>query len=178
MARGPAARSPEEKLARGNPGNKPLPEKVEDAAPAIGDHPPSWLKNETALKIWNDLAPELRSLRFLRATDQTAFARYCDNLARWIKLRDKVDGEGGRGESYTTTSNHGTMERLNPDFIAMQKIEDRLVTLEDRFGMSPVARQSILQRMAAMGSSAPAGGLFGAAQPEGHEGEPIGALSH
>lgn len=178
MARGPAAQSPAAKIAKGNPGNRAVVETKDEAAP-IADLPPAWLKNETALEIWSALAPELRSLRFLRATDQTAFARYCDNLARWIKLRDKVDGEGGRGESYTTTSNHGTMERLNPDFIAMQRVEDRLVTLEDRFGMSPVARQSILQRMAAMGAAPPPGGLFGAGatDQEKSEGSVIGALN-
>lgn len=174
MARGPAARSPEEKLARGNPGNRAVVEAKDEASP-IGELPPSWLVDPIALGIWSTLAPELRSLRFLRSTDQTAFARYCDNLARWIKLRDKVHG---KGESYTTTSNHGTMERLNPDFVAMQRVEDRLVTLEDRFGMSPVARQSILQRMAAMGSAPPPGGLFGKDEHQDGDGSPIGALSH
>lgn len=173
MARGPAARPIEEKIARGNPGNKPIPDPVKDETPEISETPPSWLTDDVALKIWNDVAPELRARRFLRATDQTAFARYCDNLARWIRLRTKVDD---RGESYTTTSNHGTMERLNPDFVAMQRIEDRLVTLEDRFGMSPVARMSILQRMASMGAAAP-GGLFDKPKDQG-EGSAIGALAH
>src|SRR5690606_3619285 len=101
---------------------------------------------KAAKEIWDRTAAPLARINFLRETDRAAFARYCHHLAEWWTLTRQLRKDG---LTYVTTSNHGTMKRLNPDFVARQRIEDRLETLEDRFGLTPAARQQILQRLAA-----------------------------
>ena len=93
----------------------------------------------------------MSSLRFVRATDELTLGRYCDQFALWLKLRAQVEDQGA---TVTTSSAHvQDMLRVNPAFRAMMSIEDKLTAFEDRFGLSPAARQSLLTRMAAGGAN-------------------------
>lgn len=69
-------------------------------------------------------------------------------------LRDKVNANG---ESYETESRHGRMQRLNPDFVALTRVETVLGDLEEKFGLTPAARQRILQLRARQGELLPTG---------------------
>ena len=181
MTRGPKPQPGEIKEKKGNPGKRPYvttDQHVEQHAgedavlPEISKDAPDWLSDE-GQKVWQALAPDLKQLRFLRSTDQTAFARYCDYFARWLKLRDAVDEDG---ESYITESRHGTMQRANPDFVLMLRVEDKLQDLEDRFGLTPAARQKLMQQMAAGSGELPLGGT--APVPAENEDMPLGLLQH
>jgi len=116
----------------------------------------------SAKRVWDALAPELGRLKFLRDTDRDAFARYCEHASRWWALTKDLRSEG---DTYWTESAHGKMQRLNPKFMVRERIENRLESLEDRFGLNPAARQQILQRLAALPPS-PLGGLFTAGVEE------------
>lgn len=114
-------------------GAEPLEGQIAGAAP-------DWLDDIGRL-VWSDIGGDLRKRNFLRAGDEMAFARYCDHAARWLRLREKVNAAN---ETYETESRHGKLQRINPDFKAMLYIEDKMVALEDRFGLSPAARYRIL----------------------------------
>lgn len=181
MARGRRAEPAAVKQAKGNPGRR----KIVDApdAPAAPVAAPKDL-SAAARKVWNQLAPELSRLKFLRPSDQQAFSRYCEHLAKWWELTKDLRKEG---ETYGTNSAHGSMLRVNPKFIVRERVEKRLEALEDRFGLSPAARQQILQRLAAINVPlTPAGSLFDRTENTGGEapapqdaapaGSPIGLL--
>ena len=113
---------------------------------------PEFLTPE-GLAVWQRLQPLMSSLRFVRATDELTLGRYCDQFALWLKLRKQVEDQGA---TVTTSSAHvQDMLRVNPAFRAMMSIEDKLTAFEDRFGLSPAARQSLLTRMAAGGVDLP-----------------------
>lgn len=156
MARGRKPKPDALKRAQGNPGKRALPELPVEAAqqplaPPARSSAPARLSEE-GRRIWDALAPELERMKFLRSSDQGAFERYCDTLASYwrvtLELREV-------GETYETESAHGRMLRVHPKFAVQDRLARRLDQLEDRFGLTPAARQQILQRLAAQPTHLP-----------------------
>jgi P27 family predicted phage terminase small subunit len=157
MARGPKPKSGELAELQGNPGHRAVIT-TPDAVEPIAETAPDFVRNAEARRIWSHLMPQLRGLRFVKSTDEIAVGRYCLHLARFIALDAKIEAENGN-VTYTTNTLHGSMERLHPNFAAMMRIEEALVKIEDRIGMSPAARQSLLTRIIPAGSEPPTTGL-------------------
>ncbi len=101
-------------------------------------------------------------MKFLRATDRYGFGRWCWAMAQWIRVTEKLAGED---LTYISESQHGTLKRINSLFIVQQHLERRLVDHEDRFGLTPQARQRILQHMMATPAPPPTD-LFGKGKPK------------
>lgn len=141
MTPGPKPKPAEIAEAQGNPGHRPIV-KTPDVVPQLTGDAAEWL-SERGKKIWADLQARLRALPYVKVTDANALARYCDHVDRWLRLRDLVNQQG---EAYETSSRHGEMLRVNPNFRAMMAVEEKMAAIEDRFGLSPAARQSILAR--------------------------------
>ncbi|WP_127078390.1 phage terminase small subunit P27 family [Rhodomicrobium lacus] len=97
---------------------------------------PEWL-DAAGREIWQLTAPELRRAGLLLPSEEPALARYCDHVARWLKLRAKVNAIG---ETYETESKHCKLQRINPDLKAMLDIEGKIEGLEDRFALTPLMR--------------------------------------
>ncbi|WP_301100279.1 P27 family phage terminase small subunit [Propionivibrio sp.] len=144
--------------AKGNPGRRRRKAMVACEGSSSSTAPE--FLSEAAKKFWDMQAPELAAMRFVRSTDHMAFARYCQHLVTWW---DKTKALETEGDTYTTTSEHVVIKRINPDFIVRERVERQLLALEDRFGLNPVYRQQILQRMAGqVTQTQPATGLFDA----------------
>lgn len=160
--------------ARGNPGRRKRRTAFADAVPVLAAEgpeaaPPPQL-SEPARQVWQALAPELARLKLLRTTDGQAFARYCDTLARYWEVTRELDK---LGDTYVSKSQHGTLHRLRPQFIVQDRLARRLIDLEDRFGLSPAARQRILLQLAA--ATVQPNLPFGGKQPVGAADELPGA---
>lgn len=152
--------SPEMKDARGNPGKRPIKKVVTKAAVAahIKLQRPAWLTDATARKVWDELQG---SLHFLRETDGNVFGRYCVYLADWVTATKEIKASGG--SVYTTSSQHvQDMLRINPWFTVRSRLEDDLVKLEEKLGLTPLDRQKIVAYLA-NAAQMPAGDLFGGA---------------
>ena len=170
----------EVKRAKGNPGKRKIVDAPLDlVAPSAPSSAPKNLSN-LARQVWDRMAPRLEELRFLRVTDTPAFARYCTDLAKWWECEMHLRK---RGTHYTSKSKHGTLHRINPSFLIQERLDRRLVAQEDRFGMSPSARQRLMLQIAGMSSGMP--NPTGAAPKEGDDAgkdepglglEPAGAL--
>ncbi|MFM0565801.1 phage terminase small subunit P27 family [Paraburkholderia sediminicola] len=122
------------KLARGNPGKRPLP----DAEPRPGLEVviPDWL-SPAARKHWPTIADPLRAAGLLTALDATALALYCEAFARWKHANDHVVKFGPvvRGAAgYPVRSPYLTV--ANRAFAQMTHI---LV----EFGMTPSSRSRV-----------------------------------
>jgi P27 family predicted phage terminase small subunit len=150
MTRGRRPQPDALKAAKGNPGKRAIapstPTDADKAAAKVtsATKPPGKL-TAAALSVWRQTAPELERMNFLRPTDRQAFARYCDAVARFWDVRQKLTKAGA---TYWTDSAHGKMQRINPLFIVEERLARRLTELEDRFGLSPSARQQIMLRLA------------------------------
>jgi P27 family predicted phage terminase small subunit len=160
------------KRAKGNPGKRALTEPA--ALPSGADHvrPPGKMP-QSALAVWKSIAPDLERMNFLRPTDAQAFARYCNDVVRYWDLAKALRMEG---DTYKSTSVHGELQRLNPKFLIQDRIVRRLEASEDRFGLSPAARQAILRSLASQMPQLPFGPNQGAEPAEPEAASPIGML--
>jgi len=168
MKRGPKSQTPEQAARRGNAGKRKsqkerdaaavaavdapvaaatvpaeAPEPVAVAAPSLADVVEL---TPAARRVWDALMPLLATMSFVKSTDHGVIARYCTHLARWIELNGKVNTRGD--VHYETQSLHGKMLRQHPDFAALMRIEAALVTIEDRVGLTPAARQALVIKAA------------------------------
>lgn len=188
MARGRNSKPPEVKEKMGNPGNRPIPkpDELEDI-PGLSDAGPEWL-TVAGQQIWQLLAPDLRQLKFLRRTDELAFARYCDLYSDWLAIISRLELMEGRLDHpdgptvYETKSAHGNMRRNEPLYKDKMFLNRELSRLEVHFGLTPSSRLSMWSQQLTRGM--PAGGLFardaGISEPTGSEGDdlsPSAALS-
>lgn len=144
------------KEAKGNPGRRRIgADPVFDIALTGGVAPPAWLKGE-GLRVWARLAPNVARLKLLTPVDAESFARYCRNLARWLKMQDVLDKEG---ETYESESAHGKLRRAHPAFLIGDRLGRLLESQEAVFGLNPAERQRIFAARSM--TPDPAGDLFG-----------------
>lgn len=185
MPRGRKALPDEIKALKGNPGKRRL-----NLAPAA-DNPsrkieqPKYLKGENEKQIFKRVAEELNRIAFIRASDVDILARWCYYMSKWISLKARIDKKNA-DVYYETASKHGKMLRTHPLFASMLQLERMMMAQEDRLGLNPSSRQTILRGLI-NSPQIPTGGLFGdtpeekpkvaAAPPAQVPASAIGALS-
>lgn len=103
-------------------------------------------------RVWEHLVPMLRERKFIQATDLRTLARYCKFLSLFEAIAPSVTA---KNIVVTTVSDAVTMDRLNKNFLALLHLDSRLEKMEDRFGLSPQARQTILSHAAAQAPRLP-----------------------
>jgi P27 family predicted phage terminase small subunit len=123
------------------------------AVPAASGDAPAWLKKE-GLKIFQRMAPLLRTMKLLTEADVPAFSRYCKHYARWLELQKRLDKEG---DIYEIETASGVVRRADPAFVMADRLDRMLLAIEDRFGLNPAERQRIFAARAQTGAS---GDLF------------------
>jgi len=161
MRRGPKPAPAAVREAKGNPGKRrAAPDAAAALAAAGGVAPPEWLKGE-GLKVWTRLAPNVARLKLLTPVDAESFARYCRNLARWLRMQDVLDREG---ETYESESQHGKLKRAHPAFLIGDRLARLLEAQEAVFGLNPAERQRIFAARSM--TPDPAGDLFGRREAE------------
>lgn len=168
MRRGRRPKPDALKIAQGNPGKRPI---ATSPAPSTADQahriePPPELKHRGALNVWARLQWRLASLNFIQATDADALARYCEYLALWYDLAQKINVNR---LVVKTKSAQVEMDRLDRKFQAMLLLDKRLESLEDRFGLNPQARHQLLRDKFNAGRAPGAGQLPGMDQKPAQE---------
>lgn len=91
--RGPKPESNEEKLAKGNPGKRPLNHEEPQLAAGDLEAPTDVAAKPVAVAEWNRLALELHKKGLLTIGDRVVFAQYCKQKAdveEWEALVEKV----------------------------------------------------------------------------------------
>ncbi len=125
------------KLARGNPGKRPVNvhEPVPDPSLNIGD-PPAHVKGE-ALTEWHRLGPQLETLGTLTHVDRPAFVAYCKAWARLLHAEDQV---ATLGEVVKAPSGYPIP---NPYRAVANKAYQQCKDFWSEFGMTASARTRI-----------------------------------
>ncbi|BBF93366.1 P27 family phage terminase small subunit [Blastochloris tepida] len=152
MPRGRRSQPDDIKALKGNPGKRRLALKAgvdhgETKAPLAHVELPDFLTHERERAIFQRVVDDLLQRRVARQADLAAYARWAHYLHRWIECKDALDGVS---LAYETASKHGTMLRKHPLFAAMVDLERLLMALEDRLGLNPAARQTIIRGLAAL----------------------------
>jgi P27 family predicted phage terminase small subunit len=127
---------------------------AQPSAPAASGVAPAWMKGES-LKIFQRMAPTLRSMKLLTETDVPAFSRYCKHYSRWLDMQKRLDKDG---EFYEIETASGKVRRADPAFTMADRLDRMMLAFEDRFGLNPAERQRI---MAARANTGATGDMFG-----------------
>jgi P27 family predicted phage terminase small subunit len=140
VSRGPIPIPTALKQAAGNPGRRELND-GEPSPPPGEITPPDWLTTE-GREYWTRGAPIVKSMRTLTTADVNAFARYCNALARYVKLTKLIDAGG---TTYTRLDEKGAIAYVGeiPQASEWRKLHEILLKLESHFGMTASARTRI-----------------------------------
>jgi len=138
-ARGPGKKPTALKKAQGQ---RIRTEFQDEVMPAIIQPEERKLKlSDQAKEIFDDVSPRLIRYGLLTEIDPQAFSRYCVLFDKWILLGEILDKQGMMLEYYDENGNKQT--KPNPALTSYLSIHDRLLKLEQQFGMTPSARASI-----------------------------------
>lgn len=158
MPRGRRALPDEVKALKGNPGKRRLilQHGDSDSGPVKA---PSYVSTVMEKEIFRRVAAQLSSVRFIKATDSDALARWAVWMAKWVDIKKRLSAKKA-DVYYETKSKHGKMLRAHPLYASMIQIDKQLMALEDRIGLNPTSRQAILRGLI-NAPSLPNGSLFG-----------------
>lgn len=143
------------KEAQGNPGKRKA---AEPSAALLSSGEalalPFAKLSAAAIAAYTIIAAELRRINFVRASDEPLLLRYADTLARYWRVTGELDRLGS--ETYTMKNVNGDkMQRMRPQFMVQERLSKRLESMEDRLGLSPMARQQYLLRLSQAGQQLP-----------------------
>jgi P27 family predicted phage terminase small subunit len=131
---GPVAESAEDKILKGNPGNRPIKQEPEVTKGA--PKPPSDLTGE-AFAEWCRIVPELDGAGLLSPVDRGYLVAYCEAWATFCDAREDIAKRGtlipGRG---------GDMVR-SPAAVVMKDSMDAMLKFGAKFGLSPADRSRL-----------------------------------
>lgn len=123
-----------------------------------------------ALKVWRDLAPELRRTNRLDSVHRDQFAMFCVYFGEWLSACDDIKRNGIF--QLVETVSGSMMERTRP-IVAFREIAFANVRkLSAEFGLTPREEYSLFRDQADAVAKNP--GLFGGIAPAGRSPTPVG----
>ena len=146
--RGPAPQPSILKYIRGNPSkerlneNEPTPEMLEEEYPA-----PEYLEG-AGLQKWKEVVPLLIRMRVMTEADVETIARYCAMWEQWKKNYEIVKKNGDTLTMWEPDPKRPGKERVKyiqatPYATQMVKIADKLLRIEQEFGLTPSSRSQV-----------------------------------
>lgn len=138
--RGPRPQPSSIRIARGNPGKRPLNDR--EPVPAGGSiHPPEWVVGVARAK-WDDVVPKLESMRVITPADVEAIARYCAMYEQWVKYLEQMR----RGlDVIVLRDKDGKVRYMqsSPAATMFVKLAASMLRIEQEYGLTPSARTGI-----------------------------------
>ena len=138
--RGPRPEPTIIKMAKGNPGKRPL-NKNEPKPAADAIHPPDWVTGKS-LDKWNEVVPKLIGMGVMTNADIDTLARYCTMHEQYVKYLDQVR----RGlDVLVIRDDSGKVKYMQstPAATMMTKLAASMLRIEQEFGLTPSARSGI-----------------------------------
>lgn len=138
--RGPRPEPTVIKMAKGNPGNRPL-NKREARPDRTAIEPPEYLSGKS-LEKWNHLEPILNPCGLLTQADVETLGRYCTMWEQWCKYLEQCR----RGlDVLVLKDDNGKVKYMqtSPAASQLNKLAQSMLRIEQEFGMTPSARTGI-----------------------------------
>ena len=134
------------KIARGNPGKRPL-NRDEPRPPADAVLPPDWVSG-VAREKWDEVVPKLLAMGVMTNADVDTIARYCSMHEQYLKYLEQVR----RGlDVIVMRDESGRVKYMQsaPAATMLLKLATALLRIEQEFGLTPSARSGIVATHAA-----------------------------
>lgn len=142
--KGRPARPAEEQALLGNPGHRPVAVAPLEVLPRAAHEPPDHL-SDRGKEVWRRIAPGLIAANILRDTDVEVFSLFVEALGEFWTAAETCRVEG---MTYETVSNHGTMKRVHPAYVIMDRSRREATRLALQFGLTPAARVQLFAHLA------------------------------
>ncbi len=123
------------KVARGNPGKRPLNDSEPKPSTASVTRSPAGLSPQ-ARKRWKQIAKHLDDSRILTVLDTDALRLYCDAYARYLEADKYLRKDGMVIETRHT-------KKANPYVAILNTAADQMLKIMREFGMTPSARTGL-----------------------------------
>ena len=123
------------KLARGNPGHRPI-NKLEPKPSSAGVLRCPAGMSPAAKERWKQTAKHLHDSGILTVLDTDALRLYCDAYARYLDASDIIAKEGLTVETDYT-------KKSNPAVAILNQAADLMLKIMRDFGMTPSARTGL-----------------------------------
>ena len=138
--RGPRKEPTILKIAKGNPGKRPINEnEPKPAADAV--QPPSWVSGKS-LEKWQEVAPKLLAMGVLTNADVETLARYCTMHEQYVKYLEEIR-QGGDVLVVRDDSGNVKYMQSTPAATMLMKLATSMLRIEQEFGLTPSARTGI-----------------------------------
>ena len=125
------------KIAKGNPGKRPLPENEPTPTITNSTSAPKWLAAPAKL-LYSKLATELISLKLLTVLDGEMLAAYCNC---WVIYRQACEAIDDEGPMIWTLGSQGREMRVKNQWLDVKHRElTALMQLAAKFGFTPQCR--------------------------------------
>lgn len=138
--RGPRPEPTIIKMAKGNPGKRPL-NKSEPKPPSDDITPPDWVTGVARSK-WDQVVPKLIGMGVMTNADIDTIARYCTMHEQFVKYLEQVR----RGlDVLVIRDDKGKVKYMQstPAATMMTKLAASMLRIEQEFGLTPSARSGI-----------------------------------
>jgi P27 family predicted phage terminase small subunit len=123
------------KLARGNPGQRPI--NSDEPTPPPADCTPPATLSEVGIEKWVELTDLLTKMGVFTLADRSAVERYCLIHEQWMHVVKHVRENGMTQITQTGYS------QLTAEGSLFKSLPSDLLKLEQQFGMTPAARSSL-----------------------------------
>jgi P27 family predicted phage terminase small subunit len=138
--RGPRPEPTIIKMAKGNPGKRPL-NKSEPKPPSDDITPPEWVTGVARSK-WDEVVPKLIGMGVMTNADIDTIARYCTMHEQYVKYLEQVR----RGlDVLVIRDEKGKVKYMQstPAATMLMKLAASMLRIEQEFGLTPSARSGI-----------------------------------
>lgn len=155
--RGPKPKPAEIKALKGSPNKQRdalIGAQAQHYGDTIGNLPggelltPEFLTKPREREIYRAVVEDLFQRGVIRTHDVWQLARWASLLDRWIHCKLRIDETGGTWTK-ENRKHYGEILKKSPYWSDLQEIERLLVPLEDRLGLNPLARQTIVKHIVA-----------------------------
>lgn len=135
--RGPKPTPVELKIARGNPGKRPIPKDL-PALESTGYGPPPSYFNKYAKAEWRRMVPLIEQAGLAPDVAKSAFETYCYEYGQVRDARDRIAEKG-------IIVRDGKTDRLirNPAIMISNNSADRCLAFLVEFGLTPSSRTRV-----------------------------------
>ena len=126
------------KALAGNPGKRPLNQLAPNPEDLADLSPPAWLP-DSAMIVWDELAPHLARVRLLTVLDVEALAHGCVAIAQYRAAVKAMDGD----KRVLYRPNENAPVQLHPAMIVQSMASKQIARVFSEFGLTPSARTRI-----------------------------------
>jgi P27 family predicted phage terminase small subunit len=138
--RGRPAKTDQQKDLDGNPGKRPSTD-ASGGWPKGTPEPPPWVTG-MAIDVWNHVVPKLTEAGILSPLDSLTLGSYCQSMARYIQAESTLT-EIGTVLVIRNDKGEVKNQAPAPEFTLAIKYLEKANQIGERFGLSPVSRQTI-----------------------------------